>query len=196
LSAFLPSVPGLDPLSEVVLDFSGKTLNVSAGLSIDAGIVGEGETVLVAQVVRALTDSIPQLAVVARAQLEGGRVTTIPYPGLPGIVEGGRYVFYRSVPVGFVAGTAMAGGSPVRALIQPVLASPWPFIALSRAGGDFILAVPAGHGRLKASVPKTPYVGSASVQVTENATTPFTFELLGAGTTWPSRRPTARSACP
>ena len=182
LSAFLPSVPGLDALSEVVLDFSGKTLVVAAGLSIDAGLVGAGDTVLVAQVERALTDTIPRLAVVARAQLEGGRVTTVPYPGLPGIVEGGRYVFYRSVPVGFVAGTAMAGGSPVRALIEPVLASPWPFIALSRAGGDFILAVPPGTVGLKASVPRTPYAGSASVQVTENETTPFTFALVGAGT--------------
>ena len=57
-----------------ILDFSGKTLSVGAGLSVVAATVGESDTILVAQVERALTETIPRLAVVAllQPQAQGG----------------------------------------------------------------------------------------------------------------------------
>jgi hypothetical protein len=182
-SDFVPSLTGLEPLAEVWLDFSGKTLSHAATLSVGAGSVVAGDTVLVAQVERALTASVPRLAVVAIGVLEGDRVVTRPHPALPGIVEGGQYVFYRSGPVGFIAGTAVAGGSLVRALIEPALGSPWPFIALSRNDGRFTLTVPPGPVTVRASVPSSAYAAAATVTAVEGETTPLDLALVGGTTT-------------
>ncbi len=183
LSSFLPSAAGLTPLAEVAVDFSGRTLSIPAALSVRAAGETPDATFLVAQVERELTDGLPRLFVVAVAQLDGERLSTVPRPGLPGIVEGGRYVFFRSAPVGFVAGTVVAGGSPVRALVEGVLTPPWPFIGLSRPDGSFVLAVPPGTFPVKATVPKSPYVGQASVTVSADETTALTLALTGTATT-------------
>ena len=120
----------------MVLDFTGAVLGTPAGVSVE-GEAQAGETLLVARVERIL--GIPRLLVVALAEANGGRIAAVPVPGLPGIKEGGRYVFYRlSQPVGWVSGaTSLAStGAPVGGAV--VESSGLPFISaiLRRQGTE------------------------------------------------------------
>ncbi len=116
LAPFVPSGGGLVALEQVSVDLSGRVLGSTAELSVAAtGGVTEDDTLLVAQVVR--VDDVPRLVVVAAGQLVVDRIVSRPIPGLPGIVDGGDYVFYRSAPVGLrggrhvlLRGTGQGGG--------------------------------------------------------------------------------------
>jgi hypothetical protein len=188
-SAFLPSAAGLTALYELEVDFGGQTLGVPAELSIGgaaaaaAGSAGAGELVF-AKVERLA--GIPRLAVAALGQLEGERVVSKPYPGLPGIVKGGRYVLYRlGAPVGFVAGVTSSASGPLRAVVEPAADDPGrlPFLALSGVDGRYALAAATGTRPIRATVPGAPFVAAASVAVLPLATTPQDLVLAGAVTT-------------
>ena len=113
LAPYLPSAGGLVALEQVTVDLSGKVLGSTAELSVAvSGGVTVDDTLLVAEVVR--VDDVPRLMVVALAQVVADRIVSKPASGLPGIVEGGDYVFYRSSPVGFVAGTTTSSAGPVK----------------------------------------------------------------------------------
>ena len=79
LSSFLPQAAGLTALREGVLDLAGARLSVAAELSIDAGIVPTGGTLLIARVER--VEGVPRLVVVALAAVVGDRVVSVAYPG-------------------------------------------------------------------------------------------------------------------
>jgi hypothetical protein len=162
LSSFLPTGEDAAPLAEVVLDFAGAVLGTSAGLSVE-GAAEAGETVLVARVERVL--GIPRLLVVALAEANGGRITAVPAPGLPGIKAGGRYVFYElSGPVGWVSGLTLAStGEAVSGAV--VEGGSLPFIGRTGAGVPYLLPVRPGAAQLSATVPGQRLVGSGSVTV-------------------------------
>jgi hypothetical protein len=101
----------------VVVDLSGQSLGLGAELSVLSSLASASDTLVLAKVER--VQGIPYVAVVALAQLVGERIVSQPYPGLPGVVTEGRYVFFRvGGPIGFVSGTATAAGAPVRALVE------------------------------------------------------------------------------
>ena len=163
LSSFLPAASDLEPLSEVVLDFAGAVLGTSAGLSVE-GVAQAGDTLLVARVERVL--GIPRLLVVALGEANGGRIAAAPVPGLPGIKEGGRYVFYRlSQPVGWMSGatTLASTGAPVGGAI--VESDGLPFIGRSRLDAPYVLVARAGTAQVSATVPGTRLVASGSATV-------------------------------
>ena len=132
-SSFSTQVPtALEPLSELRVDLSGQVLGQAALASVslervcaNAASIGDpcpetgfdpGLGVVVARVERIA--GVPRLAVVAQAEVVEGRLVTRPTPGLPGVVEGGRYVFYRlTEPIGFVSGQTLAAGVPVSAAV-------------------------------------------------------------------------------
>jgi hypothetical protein len=192
LSPFLPATSDLQPLAEVVLDFTGAMLGTSAGLSIvcnegtcpcAAGCAGD--TLLVARVERVL--GIPRLLVVALAEANGGRIAAVPVAGLPGIKEGGRYVFYRlSQPVGWVSGattlastTAPVGGAVVES-------NTLPFIGRSRLEAPYLLVARPGTAQVSATVPGTRLVASGSTTVVAGGpaeAAPLPLAFVGAATT-------------
>ncbi|HVN12492.1 MAG TPA: Ig-like domain-containing protein, partial [Kineosporiaceae bacterium] len=176
LSSFLPQTASLTPLAEAVVDVSGAQLTIAAELSMDAGSLPTGGTLLVARVVR--VEGVPRLQVVSLAARVGDRVVTQPYPGLPGVREDGRYVFLRSaVPVGFVSGT-VDGNGPVAAL---VMSNGMPLVFLSGADGRYIL--PTLTGSVSVSARALDGSGSATgpALVTELQTTVLDLPLTGGG---------------
>ena len=160
LSSFLPAAADLAPVSEVVVDFAGAVLATSAGLSV-AGEAQAGETLLVARVERVL--GIPRLLVVALAEANAGRIAAVPVPGLAGIKEGGRYVFYRvSGSVGWVTGptTLAATGAPVGGAI--VESDALPFVSRSGLTTPYLLPARAGTAQVSATIPGNRLVASGS----------------------------------
>src|SRR5262249_52501467 len=116
LSDFVPATGGLVPLEELVVDFSGRVLQVGAELSVASPGVPPDATLALARVEREITGGVPRLAVVSLAELVGDRIVSRPHPDLPGITTEGRYVFYRSAsPLGLVRGTTQSSGGPVAA---------------------------------------------------------------------------------
>src|SRR6185503_8299989 len=89
----------------------------------------------------------------------------------------GRYVLYRTPPVGFIAGTASSSAGPVKALLQ---AEGLPFVAISGVDGHFVLAAPGGRVTVSAVVPRTSLQGTGQADVIVGQTTPF--DVLLAGT--------------
>ena len=170
LSAFLPSATGLTPLAEVFVDFSGQELALGAELSVASALVSPGDTLVVARVER--VEGIPRLAVVALGELVGDRIVSRPFPGLPGVAKGGRYVFYRlGGPIGFVAGTTSSSAGPVKAVVSTAAL---PFIAVSAVNGSYIVGAVPGSTTLMATVPKTSLQGTAQAVVAAKETTPST----------------------
>ena len=140
-----------------------RVLGTSAGLSV-AGEAQAGDTLLVARVERVL--GIPRLLVVALGEANGGRIAAVPVPGLPGIKEGGRYVFYRlGGPVGWVSGatTLAATGAPVGGAI--VESDGLPFIGRSGLSAPYLLVARAGTAPVSATVPGTRLVASGNATV-------------------------------
>lgn len=179
LSSFLPSGDGLSPLAEAVVDLSGSVVGIPAELSVASDVVNPDDVVLLCRVVR--LDGVPRLTVVATAALEGGRLVPHPLPGLPGIVEGGRYVWYRTSAVGFVMGTTLSSAGPVGALAT---GAGLPFVALSRADGHFVLPVLAGPTvSLDAVAPHTSLHATGSATVSAGESTAVDLMLAGAVST-------------
>ncbi len=179
LAAFLPSGGGLVPLEQVRVDFSGKVLGSSAQLSVAvSGGVTVDDTLLVAEVVR--VSDVPHLMVVALAQVVADRIVSKPAPGLPGIVEGGDYVFYRSSPVGFVSGITSSTAGPVKSVVTT---NGLPFIGYARNDGRYVVAALPGSVIVGAQVPKTSLVGSGNTTVVAGETASLALSLTGQVTT-------------
>ncbi len=84
--------------------------------------VGLERGLLVARVERLA--GLPRLVVVRLAQRLGTRVVSQSYPGLPGIREGGRYVFMRvEAPLGFLSGLASSSTGTIPAQVGTVVAN-------------------------------------------------------------------------
>ena len=173
---------GLTALAEATVDFSGRTLSTAAELSVASDSVTEADAFLIAKVER--IDGIPRLAVVALGQYVAGRIVSKPYPGLPGISEGGRYVVYKTAaPVGFVAGTVRSG-NPAVGVKAVLTADGLPFIGVSKTDGSYILAAATGSGRtVSATVTGTSLVATGTANVSASETTTLDLTLAGAVTT-------------
>ncbi len=160
-SASLPSIAGATALSALSVDFSGKTLGLSAELSVAVtGGVGSSDTLVVAEVTR--VNDIPHLTVVALARVASDKIVSQTYPGLPGIVEGGDYVFFRVSGVGFVSGVTSSTAGPVKAVVGTDSID---FVSYSRTDGSYIVAALPGTTNLVATVPGTSLIGGGSVSV-------------------------------
>lgn len=161
VDGFLPSTSTISPLAEYNTDFAGVTLNFPAQLTVAEGAAQAGNTVFLAQIQR--INGSPYLVVVSLAQIVGSNLVTQAVPRLPGITQGGDYIFYKvSSPTGFVSGTVTVSSGPVAALVQT---DGLPFVAFSNFSGAYFLPALAGSVNLTASIPNTALAGSASVQV-------------------------------
>ncbi len=175
VNTFLPSTSTLVPLSEYNVDFSGQVLSNAAQLSVGAGSAVPGSNVVIAQIQRVA--GVPYLVVVSMAQVTATNIVSQATPGLPGIIQGGDYVFYEvTVPTGFVSGTVSAGSGPVAAMVQT---DALPFVAFSNANGNYMIVAAAGTVHLTASVPNTALAGTATAQVTAGQTATANLSVAG-----------------
>lgn len=178
LEDFVPTNGSIGALQEVLVDFSGETLNTPGQLSISSNGLNPAHTFFLTQVQR--IDGIPHIALVALAQISGGSLTSVASPGLPGITQGGEYVFYDvSASVGFVQGIVSSSAGPVQALVQT---DSLPVVSITGANGQYIVPAIAGTANLKANSPHTNLTGSVSVQVTGGQTTQANIVLAGTVT--------------
>ncbi len=144
-SSFLPTHPALTPLGEFVIDLAGGTLKMPAELSMSASAAsaGPGVAFVIARIDR--IEGVPMLSVVSLATVQGDRLVASAAAGLPGVTEGGRYIFYRvNGDIGYVAGTTTAGGATVASILS---GSTLPFIARSSqsaADGRYTLVTLTG----------------------------------------------------
>jgi hypothetical protein len=171
----LPSTSTLVPLSEYSVDFSGQVLNTGAQLSVGAGSTAPGSNVVIAQVVR--VGGVPFLVVVSMATVTTTSIVSQATPGLPGITQGGDYVFYElTVPTGFVSGTVTTSSGPVAATIQT---DALPFVAFSNSTGNYTVVAAAGTVNLTASIPNTALAGTATAQVIAGQTATANLTVVG-----------------
>ena len=178
LSGYVPSSPEWQPFGEVLVDLAGRTLALPAELQHDATGVAPGGTYVLARVERVA--GVPRVTGVAWAVRSGDVVTTTPGPGLAGLVQGGRHVFYRlSSEAGVVGGVARAAGTPVAAVVT---SDRLPFVALAGADGSYTLLASAGPATVTGRVPGTPLARSVDVQVSAGQATPLDLELLPTAT--------------
>ena len=175
---FIPVSSTLSALQEILVDFSGETLNTPAQLSISASGLNPADTFLLTKVER--LDGVPRIVTVALAQINGTNLVSVSSPGLPGVTTGGEYVFYEiSAPVGFAQGTVSSNAGPVQALVQT---DSLPIVAITGQNGQYIVPALAGTMNLRANVSHTALAGSASVVVTAGQTTPANIVLVGVAT--------------
>lgn len=175
VNGFLPSTTTLVPVAEFNIDFSGLTLNIPAQLSVAASGAQAGSNLFLAQIQR--VNDAPYLVVVSLAQVNGGNLVTQAVPGLPGITQGGDYVFYQvNSPTGFVSGTVSASSGPVAAIIQT---DGLPFVSFSSFSGVYLVPALAGTVNLTANVPNTALAGTGSVQVTAGQTATANLTVIG-----------------
>lgn len=188
LSSFVPGAtpntapPDVQPLGEVVVDFASQTLSLGAELTVGlpASVqLDPADSLLVARVVR--VGGVPRMFAVARAEVAVDRLVSRAVPGLPGITESGRYVFYRIGDVtGFVAGTLSASGSPVNGLVE---SNTLPFVGLAGGDGRFVIATRAADVTLTGRVTGTSLEGTATVTVAAGQIAARDIVLAGAVTT-------------
>jgi hypothetical protein len=175
VDAFLPSTSSFVPISEYNVDFSGQVLNAAAQLSVGLGSAVPGSNVVIAQIQR--VGGVPFLVAVGMAQVTATNIVSQVTPGLPGITQGGDYVFYQlSVPTGLVKGTVSASSGPVAATIQT---DALPFIAFSNSNGNYTIAAATGTVHLSASIPNTALAGTATAQVTTGQTATANLTVTG-----------------
>jgi hypothetical protein len=186
-SPFIPTTNGITPLGEVTVDFASSTLNTSAALTFRNVAAAPGDTLVVARVDRAAYDGIPRLQVVALADVisandETNAVTRVD-TGLPGLtLEGlkkeGRYTLLRLAgPIGWITGTTLASGSPVRALVTT---ESLPFVATSNTSGVYAIPAVPGPVTLTARVLGQSLIGAAQTTAVEGAPTTVNILLEGA----------------
>jgi RHS repeat-associated protein len=179
LSSFLPIHPALTPLREMVVDFSGGALSLSAELSVASEGLPLDGTLLLARVER--VEGVPRLTVVALAWVVADRIVSVPYAGVPGVTFGGRYVFYRvAAPVGFVGGFTRAAGAPVASVVETTAL---PFVGLAGADARYVVAASAGTHTVSARVPRTTLAGSGVATVVAAQTVALDLDLAGTATT-------------
>ena len=175
VDGFLPSTSTLLPLAEYNLDFSGQVLAAPAQLSVAVGSARPGDTIFLAQIQR--INGTPYLVAVSSAQVIGANLVTQAAPGLPGITQGGDYIFYKATsPTGYVSGTVSASTGPVSAIVQT---DGLPFVAFSNFSGSYVIPALAGSVNVTASVPNTALAGSGSTQVTGAQTAALNLTVTG-----------------
>ena len=175
VDTFLPSTTTLVPLSEYNVNLSDQVLSNAAQLSVATAGATPGANVVVVEEQR--VGGVPYLVVVAMAQVTATNIVSLNTPGLPGITQGGDYVFYElNVPTGFVSGTVSTGSGPVAAMIQT---DGLPFVAFSNSNGNYMIAAAAGTVNLTASIANTALAGTASVQVTAGQTATANITVAG-----------------
>ena len=130
----------------------GQVLSQSGQLSVTpAAPVAAGSSLVVARV--DYIQNVPMFKVVALGQVSGTTVISQPYPGLPGIVLGARYVFFQlTAPIGFVSGVTSSSAGPIQSVVTT---QGLPFIGVSAADGTYTVAATAGAVSLSANVPLT-----------------------------------------
>jgi hypothetical protein len=175
LDNFLPTTTNLTPLAEYNVDLSGQTLTTAAQLSVSAGTGQAGDNIFLVQVQRIA--GAPYLVVVSQAQVNGSNLVTLAAPGLPGITQGGDFVFYKlSSPTGFVSGTVTTSSGPVAALVQT---DGLPFVTFANFAGSYVIPALTGPVNLTASVPNTALAGTGSAQVIAGQTASANLTLVG-----------------
>lgn len=175
INTFLPSTSTLVPLSEYNVDFSDAVLSNGAQLTVGTAGAAPGTNVVIAEVQR--VSGVPYLVVVSMAQVTATNIISQATPGLPGITEGGDYVFYQvTVPTGFVTGTVSAGSGPVAAMVQT---DALPFVAFSNASGNYTIIAAAGTVNLTASVANTALAATTTTQVTAGQTATANLTVAG-----------------
>jgi hypothetical protein len=175
VDTFLPSTTTLVPLSEYNVNLSDQVLSNAAQLSVGTAGATPGANVVVVEEQR--VGGVPYLVVVAMAQVTATNIVSLNTPGLPGITQGGDYVFYElNVPTGFVSGTVSTGSGPVAAMVQT---DGLPFVVFSNSNGNYMVAAAAGTVNLTASIANTALAGTASVQVTAGQTATANITVAG-----------------
>jgi hypothetical protein len=178
LEDFIPVSSTLSALQEVLVDFSGETLNTPAQLSIPAVALDPTHNFLLTRVER--LDGVPRMVATALARINGANLTTVASPGLPGLVQGGEYVFYDiTAPVGFVQGVVSTSAGPVQAVVQ---SDSLPIADITEADGRYIVPALAGTVNLNATVPHTNLIGSVSAPVVAGQAVVANITLLGTVT--------------
>ena len=178
LEDFIPVSSTLNALQETLVDFSGETLNTPAQLSISATALDPTHTFLLAKVER--LDGVPRMVAAALAKINGANLTTVASPGLPGVIQGGEYVFYDiTAPVGFAQGIVSINSGPVQAIVQ---SDSLPIVDITDADGRYIVPALAGPVNLTATVSHTNLLGSISTQVTAGQTATANIVLTGTVT--------------
>jgi hypothetical protein len=178
LEDFIPVSSTLNALQETLVDFSGETLTTPAQLSIPAIALDPTHTFLLARVER--LDGVPRMVATALARINGANLTTVASPGLPGVVQGGEYVFYDiTAPVGFAQGVVSSSAGPVQAVVQ---SDSLPIADITGADGHYIVPALAGTVNLNATVPHTNLIGSVSAPVVAGQTVVANITLLGTVT--------------
>ncbi len=173
---FLPSSTTLVPVAEYNVDLSGQTLTNAAQLSVGTQGLAPGTNVVIVQEDRIA--GVPYLVVVSMATVTATSIVSQATPGLPGITQGGDYVFYElTVPTGLVSGTVSASSGPVAAMVQT---DALPFVAFSNSNGSYTVAAAAGTVNVTATVPNTALAGTATVQVTAGQTATANLSVVGA----------------
>jgi len=176
LEDFVPTSTTLSALQEVLVDFSGERLNTPAQLSIPAAGLDPTHTFLLTQVQR--ISGVPHIVAVAVAQINGASLTSVPSPGLPGVISGGEYVFYDiSGPSGFVQGTVSSSAGTVQALVQT---DSLPITSITGNDGRYIVPALAGVVNLRANALNTLLSGTATVQLTAGQTAAIDILLAGS----------------
>ncbi len=158
--------PGFAYLGGAEVSLGGRLLSASASLSVAAPAAGPALLVRLAAV-----DGATRLALVGVGRPEDGRVVSSAdllgdgRVRLPGIVEGGRYLFLQAAePLGFVAGRVYGpGGAALAGAL--VTAEGTPLVALSQGDGAYAAAVPAGAFAVAALDPVRRDAGTASGRV-------------------------------
>jgi RHS repeat-associated protein len=181
VSGFLPASADLAPLSEAVVDFSGRKLALASELSLAATALPADTRLFVARVES--IDGIPRLFVVALAEVMGDRLVSKPHPDLPGVVRGGRYVFYRvSGPLGFIRGIVSTGSGPYRGAV--VTTSSLPLVSVSAPDGRYwIPALPGDGITVEARAPGTALQARTTTNLSDGQTTELDLALIGSTTT-------------
>src|ERR1044071_4786023 len=178
LEDFIPVSSTLNALQETLVDFSGETLNTPAQLAIPAIALDPTHIFLLAKVER--LDGVPRMVATALARINGANLTTVASPGLPGVVEGGEYVFYDiTAPVGFAQGVVSTNAGPVQAVVQ---SDSLPIADITGADGRYIVPALAGTVNLSATVPHTNLIGSVSAPAVAGQTVVANITLAGTVT--------------
>ena len=178
LEDFIPVSSTLNALQETLVDFSGRDPNTPAQLSIPAIALDPTHTFLLAKVER--LDGVPRMVATALARINGANLTTVASPGLPGVTQGGEYVFYDiTAPVGFAQGVVSINSGPVQAVVQ---SDSLPIANITGADGRYIVPALAGPVNLTATVPHTNLVGSISTQAAAGQTVTANIALAGTVT--------------
>jgi RHS repeat-associated protein len=175
VDTFLPSTSTLVPVSEYNVNFSDQTLSNAAQLSVGTQGLTPGTNVAIALEDRIA--GVPYLVVVSMATVTTTNIVSTPTAGLPGITQGGDYVFYElTIPTGFVSGTVSASSGPVAAMVQT---DALPFVAFSGSNGAYDVVAAAGTVNLTASIANTALAGTTTAQVTSGQTATANITVAG-----------------